>query len=103
MKLPNRIVLVALATAIALPVASFAAKGDRKKKEPAGVSFATADKNSDGSVSEAEYVVAVKDKLDETSAKSRFATLDKNGDGKLSSEEYNAGNEAPKKKKKKNQ
>jgi Ca2+-binding EF-hand superfamily protein len=102
MKLTNRIIIAALATAIAVPAVSFAAKGERKKKsENAAVTFETADKDKNESVSEAEYVAAMAGKLDETSAKSRFATLDKNSDGKLTKDEYNAGNDEGKKKRKK--
>ena len=107
MKLSSRILLSALALAIALPGAAFAAKGERKKKkgdDANQVAFETADKNKDGVVDQAEFVEAMKSKnLNETDATARFATLDKDGNGKLTTEEYNAGSAEPKKKKKKNQ
>ena len=106
MKFPTRILLSAIALAIALPGAAFAAKGERKKKkkeDATAVTFEKADTNGDKSVSKEEYIKAMAGKLDEKSAGERFATLDKNGDGSLSAEEYNAGlnSEEPKKKKKK--
>jgi Ca2+-binding EF-hand superfamily protein len=88
MKLPSRILLTPLVVALALPLAAFAAKGDRKKNETPAVSFTTIDKDSDGVVTEAEYIAAAKDKLSEEAAKAHFASLDKNSDGKLSKEEF---------------
>ncbi len=106
MKLPSRLLLAALATAIAIPATALAAKADRKnKKNDPAATFASVDKDSDGSVNEAEYLAARKEKLGEEAAKTQFGKLDKDANGKLSKEEFAAGEEAPKKKerKKKNQ
>lgn len=100
MKLAKRLVLATLATAIALPVVSFAAKGDRKKKDDAPA-FAAVDKDSDGTVTQAEYVEALKGKLGEEVAKAQFAKLDKDSNGKLTKEEFGAADAGKKKRKKK--
>jgi Ca2+-binding EF-hand superfamily protein len=86
----KRILIAATAALLSLPLALNAA--DEKKK---GGGFTTADANNDGKVTEAEYVAAVKARMDDKAAKARFAELDKNKDGSLSREEFNAG--APKK------
>lgn len=99
MKLHYRLIAVALATSIAAPCVSFAAKSERKKKETP-VAFSSVDKNNDGSVSREEYTAAMKDKLGDEGAKSQFAQLDKNSDGKLTSEEYSSGGKEKKRKKK---
>ena len=99
MKLTPRLLLSALAMGIVLPAGAFAAKGDRKKPEPAPA-FATVDKDGDESISESEYVAA-NEKLGDA-AKTRFAALDKNHDGKLSKDEFAAaatGKKKPRKKK----
>ena len=101
MKLTRRLLLVTIAATIALPISAFAAKGNKKTPE-APPDFATVDKDGNGSVSEAEYVAAMKSKLTEDAAKAQFATLDKDKDGELSKEELAAPVET-KKKKKKNQ
>lgn len=103
MKLSKSILLTTLAAAIALPVVSFAAKGDgrRKKDQAAVATFESADKNSDGAVSKEEYVAAMKANLGDDGAKAKFATLDKNDDKKLSKEEYDAGGAPGAKKRKK--
>ena len=90
----KKILLAATAVLLSLPLASHAAD-EAKKKGP----FMAADTDGDGKVSQAEYVVAMKGKLDETAAKAKFAELDKNKDGALSREEFNAGNEKKGKKK----
>jgi Ca2+-binding EF-hand superfamily protein len=100
MKLHYRLIAVALATSIAAPCVSFAAKSDRKKKETP-VAFSTLDKNSDGSVTLGEYTAAMKGKMGEEGAKSQFAQLDKNSDGKLTSDEYSSSSKPEKKRKKK--
>jgi hypothetical protein len=82
----KRFLLAATAVLLSLPLASHAADG-AKKKGP----FVLADTDNDGKVSQTEYVVAMKGKLDETAAKAKFAELDKNKDGSLSREEFNAG------------
>jgi Ca2+-binding EF-hand superfamily protein len=104
MKLTHRIIVTTFVTALALPIAAFAAKGDRKKPEAPVLSFENFDKDSNESVSEAEYV-SVSEKQAADAARSRFAQLDKNGDGKVSKEEFNAATSATpeKKKKRKNQ
>ena len=104
-KLTHRTLVALLIASIALPVGAFAAKGERKKKNADAAAipaFATVDKNSDDSISEAEFVAA-NDKLGADAAKTRFGLLDKNSDGKLSKEEYAAGATPEKKKRKKNQ
>lgn len=99
MKLHCRLIAVALATAIAAPAVSFAAKSERKKKDTP-MAFSSLDKNSDGNVTLAEYTAAMKDKLGDEGAKSQFAQLDKNSDGKLTSDEYGSGTKEKKRKKK---
>jgi Ca2+-binding EF-hand superfamily protein len=83
----KHILIAATAVALALPLALNAADESKKK----GGGFTAADTDGDGKVSQAEYVVAMKARLDETAAKARFAELDKNGDKSLSREEFNAG------------
>jgi Ca2+-binding EF-hand superfamily protein len=99
----SRMLVATLAVAISLPVA-FAAKGGGKKKDASSQpEFSVVDKDTDGSISQAEYVAAMKDKLGEEGAKSKFAELDKDKNGSLSKEEYAAGETPAKKKRKKNQ
>lgn len=104
MKLSKRLLLSALVATVALPIAAFAAKGNRKKND-AAITFEVADKDGDGSVTQTEFVAAFKEKLGEDGAKSKFASLDKDKDGKLTKEEYGTTgqDETPKKRKKKNQ
>jgi hypothetical protein len=82
----KRILLAAVAVALSLPLASHAAD-ESKKKGP----FMAADTDGDGKISQAEYVAAVKGKMDDKAAKAKFADLDKNNDKSLSREEFNAG------------
>lgn len=105
MKITNRILLLTLAAAIAMPVAASAAKGDRKKKsDTPETTFTTIDKDGDGVVTEAEYLALMSKPLGESAAKARFAQLDKDSNGKLSKEEYAAaGTEGKKRRKKKDQ
>ncbi len=104
MNLTKRLLVATLAAAIALPVATFAAKGDKKKKDAAPAeTFASVDKNGDGEITLEEFLASQKDKLGEEAAKARFATLDKNHDGKLTKDEFGAPDEQKKKRKKKNQ
>ncbi len=97
MKLTKNILVAAVIGALALPLASFAAEG---KKGKGGDPFAKADTNSDGSVSEAEFIAAAAGKGKEDALKKRFAAMDKNSDGKLSKEEFAAGRQGGGKKKK---
>ena len=91
MKLNKRIILVALAAAIAAPGAVFAAKSDKKKEKGSAPTFASCDKNNDGKVTKEEFVAAVKAAGgNEKGADKQFAAKDKNSDGNLSSEEFNA-------------
>lgn len=93
MKLTKRVLITTLVSAIALPLVGFAAKGERRKKdkdETPAVAFATVDKDSDASVTQAEYIAALKEKLGEEAAKTRFTALDKDSNGKLTKEEYEA-------------
>ncbi|HEY1107860.1 MAG TPA: EF-hand domain-containing protein [Opitutaceae bacterium] len=101
MKLTKNILTVALVSALALPLASFAAEG-KKGGGKGGDAFAKADTNSDGAISEAEFIAAAAGKGKEDALKKRFATMDKNSDGKLSKEEFAAGRQGGGKKKKEN-
>jgi len=83
----KKFLLAATAALLSLPLALHAADENKKK----GGGFAAADTNGDGKVSQAEYVAAVKGKMDEAAAKAKFAELDKNKDGSLSPEEFSAG------------
>ncbi len=82
----KNILLAATAVLLSLPLASHAAD-EAKKKGP----FMAADADGDGKVTLAEYVTAVKGKLDDTAAKAKFAELDKDKNGALTREEFNAG------------
>ena len=82
----NKILIAATAVLLSLPLALHAADENKKKG-----GFAMADTNGDGKVSQAEYVAAVKGKMDDAAAKAKFAELDKNKDGSLSREEFAAG------------
>jgi Ca2+-binding EF-hand superfamily protein len=105
MKKSSHVIVAALVTALACPIAVQAAKADRKNKnqqqEQLPVAFAAADTNGDGNVTKEEFVAALKEKLGEGGASSKFASLDKNSDGKLSKEEYSGGATEPKKRRKK--
>ncbi|MES2696802.1 MAG: EF-hand domain-containing protein [Verrucomicrobiota bacterium] len=81
----KNIIIAALAAALTIPLALHAA--DEKKKGP----FMVADADNDGKVTQAEYVAAVKGKMDDTAAKAKFADLDKDKNGSLSRDEFNAG------------
>jgi Ca2+-binding EF-hand superfamily protein len=94
---PSRLILVA-SIAIAAPVALFAAKGDAKTRTALPkVSFETADKDKDGSVTEAEYLAAMGENADQKRAKARFGQLDADHNGKLSKEEMEASGKKKKK------
>ncbi len=101
MKLTHRLLVVTLATAVALPAVVFAAKGDKKKNATPAATFASVDKDGDGVITEAEFLAAEKDKLSVEAAKARFAEMDKNHDGKLGKDEFVGTGEEPKKKRKK--
>ena len=104
MKFTHRIIVSTQAAALALPVAAFAAKGERKKDKTPAPTFASVDKDSNDAISESEFVAA-NEKLGADVAKTRFGQLDKDGDGKLSKEEFAAdtGTDKKKRRKKKNQ
>lgn len=91
----KRFLIAAIAASLTIPLASYAA-ADAKKK---GGGFAAADADGDGKVTQAEYVAAVKSKMDDKAAKARFAELDKDGNKSLSQEEFSAGSKGGKKKK----
>jgi Ca2+-binding EF-hand superfamily protein len=91
MKLITRITLGALIAALSLPAASFAAKAEKKTGDAQEQRFAKMDTDSDGSISEAEFIAAQGKSGKEANAKTRFARLDKNGDAKVSKEEFAAG------------
>lgn len=102
MKLRKIALFAALAAAFTLPFTAEAAKGDRKnKKQASSPAFSSVDKDGNGSVTEEEYIAAMKDSIGEETAKTQFASLDKNKDGKLSKEEFEAGAASGKKEKKK--
>lgn len=82
----KRILIAVTAALLSLPLALNAAD-EAKKKGP----FMAADADNDGKVTLAEYVAAVKGKLDDAAAKAKFADLDKDKNGSLSREEFNAG------------
>jgi hypothetical protein len=90
-KLFSLLTVAAIALGVAAP--SFAAdkKADKPKADPAEA-FKKMDKDSDGSLTEAEFV-GNKTGEQADKAKTAFGRRDKNKDGKLSLEEY-----APKKK-----
>lgn len=85
MKTTTRLVITALATAIALPLVAQAAD---KKKNDGPAAFAKMDKDQDGKISESEFVASAKDK---DQAKTRFASLDKDQSGDLTKQEMAAG------------
>jgi Ca2+-binding EF-hand superfamily protein len=91
MQLRPFLVCATVLSLVALPAASFAAKGDKKSDKTPAADFAKLDKDSDGVVTEAEYVDAMKDKLGADGAKTHFAELDKDHDGKLTKDELGAG------------
>jgi Ca2+-binding EF-hand superfamily protein len=92
----KRILIAATIALLAIPLAAHAADGE-KKKSP----FVTADTDSDGKVSQAEYVTAMKGKLDDAAARTRFAELDKDRNGSLSREEFSTSTGEKKARKKK--
>lgn len=83
-KILTLLTVVALALGVAAP--SFAA--DKPKPTPEE-RFKRLDKDSDGAISETEYLGKMEGDA-ATKAKERFKKLDKNSDGKLSLEEYSA-------------
>lgn len=106
MKVSTRLLVTVLASALALPAVSFAAKGDAKKNGKAPAGFAAIDKDSDGNLTEAEFVAAMEGRGNDTAAKKRFSALDKDNNGKVSKDEFEAGRAGGEKKKgnkKKNQ
>lgn len=87
----NRILIPVLVSTLALP--AFAAKGEGKKNDDgdkAAAAFTKADTNSDGFVTESEFIAARGKKADEGKSKTQFGRLDKDSDGKLSKEEFQA-------------
>lgn len=75
--------------ALALGVAAPAFAADKPKVDPAEA-FKKMDKDSDGSLTEAEIVGKKTGEMADK-AKAMFAKKDKNKDGKLSLEEFKAG------------
>ena len=93
MKLNHRLLLTVVISALALPGIAFAAKADRKNKDQAAdksAAFGKADKDSDGFVTESEFVASRGKKADQAKMKTQFGKMDKNSDGKLSKEEFEA-------------
>ncbi len=103
MKHTKRLLALTLVAALAVPAVTFAAKGDRKEK--GGNAFSKIDTDSNGSISESEFVAANSKRGTAEAAKTKFASLDKNHDGKLDKTELaGAKNDGEKKgRKKKNQ
>lgn len=101
MKLSYRLLLVTIATAVALPAAVFAAKADKKKNATPAATFATVDKDGNGEITLEEFLAAEKDKGTVEAAKARFAAMDKNNDGKITKDEFTGTGDEPKKKRKK--
>lgn len=101
MKNSYRLLTLALVAALAVPAATFAAKGDRKEK--GGNAFTKIDTDGNGSITESEFVAANSKRGTAEAAKSKFASLDKNHDGKLDKAELagakNAGEKKGRKKK----
>jgi hypothetical protein len=89
MKTKSLVIAVCTASLL-LPTFALAAKGDNKKNNDPAAVFASLDKDGNGSVSQAEYVEAMKEKLGEDGAKKHFAELDKNKDGSLTKDELGA-------------
>ena len=75
--------IAVISALLSLPLASNAAD-QTKKKSP----FTAADTNGDGKISPAEYVAAMKGKMEEAEAQARFAALDQNKDGTLNRTEF---------------
>ena len=88
----NKLLIIGLSSAL-LAVTASAEKGKQKGPKGPQKTFAEADTDADGKVSEAEYIVGAKDA---DGAKERFAKKDKDQDSFLSKEEYEA--KGPKKK-----
>jgi len=104
MKKIHRLIITTIAASLLLPITASAAKGDRKKAGEPLPAYETLDKDSKGSVSKDQFIAVLKEKLGgEDAAKTKFEALDKDSDGKLTKIEYAAGNETPKRKKKKDQ
>ncbi len=101
MKRTNRLLVTTIAAALALPLAAFAAKGDRKNAAGPAPSFESIEKKDPKFITEKEYIAAIGKKLGDDVAKSQYTTLDKDHDGKLTSEEYAAAGTEKKKRKKK--
>jgi hypothetical protein len=101
MKLTHRLLVTAIAAALALPIAAFAAKGNKKNAAEPAPSFASIKKADEKCITEAEFCAAMKTTLGEDGSKAKFATLDKNSDKKLTEEEYAAASTEPKKRKRK--
>lgn len=72
----------AMAAFLSLSIAAFAADANRKKN-----ALGKVDADKDGKITEAEFVAAMKDRLDEAKAKAAFAKRDKNHDGVLTADE----------------
>jgi Ca2+-binding EF-hand superfamily protein len=105
MKLNTRLLLAVAVSALTVPAIAFAAKADRKNKDQAADksdkaagAFAKADKDSDGFVTESEFVASRGKKADQGKTKTQFGKMDKNSDGKLSKEEFEAAASRGKKK-----
>lgn len=95
----NRLFITAAAAALVCSVSTFAQEaGHHGKDAPKkGGAFAKADTDSDGKLTEAEFVAFSAKRLSADEAKAKFKELDKDGNGSLSREEFAAG--MPKKKK----
>ncbi len=75
----------AIAAILGLVGTDYAADANRRKN-----TAGKADTDKDGKVSQAEFIASVKDRMDESKAKTAFGKRDKNGDGFLDAEELKA-------------
>lgn len=81
--------LLAAAAIAMIPLAGFAAEGDKSTPSPSGATFDTLDANKDGRISMPE--ASADPSLVET-----FSTADKNGDGYLDNSEFESSASKPK-------
>jgi Ca2+-binding EF-hand superfamily protein len=93
-KLFSLLAVASLALGVAAP--SFAAdKADKKAEKTPAERFKAMDKDSDGAISETEFLGKRTGEMADK-AKKTFATKDKDKDGKLSLEEFSATGKKPK-------
>lgn len=93
-KVFSLLTVAALVAGFAAPAFAYPDKADKPKPTPEE-QFKRLDANSDGSITEAEFV-GKKEGEKATKAKEAFAKRDTNKDGKITLEEYTAGAKKPK-------